>query len=74
MKNQPITTGITRDEFEDTLYNPDLVVVQKDVAGHLEHTQIAYVYENAGDTLPSYGVFRQISEDGTDYWKETYNA
>ncbi|MHC5879495.1 hypothetical protein ACYT69_11270, partial [Streptococcus pyogenes] len=26
MKNQPIITGITRDEFEDTLYNPDLVV------------------------------------------------
>lgn len=74
MKNQPITTGITRDEFEDTLYNPNLIVVQKDVTGHLEHTQIAYVYENVNDKLPIYGVFRQISNDGTEYWKETYNA
>lgn len=63
-----------RDEFEDVLYSNELIVVQKDWADHLSHTQVVYVYEKVGDTLPIYGIFRQISEDGTDYWKEVYNA
>lgn len=72
MKNQPITTASNRDEFEDTLYNPDLVVVQKEHTDHLSHTQIVYVFGDVKDEMPLYGIFRYISEDGTDYWKETY--
>ncbi len=62
------------DEFEDVLFSNELVVVQKDFSDHLSHTQVVYVYEKVGDTLPIYGIFREISEDGTDYWKEIYNA
>lgn len=68
------TTDSNRDEFEDTLFNPNLVVVQKEINGFLNLTQIVYVYANVDDQSPIYGIFREISEEGTDYWKETYNA
>ncbi|HFG0931935.1 TPA: cytochrome C biogenesis protein CcmE [Klebsiella pneumoniae] len=68
------TTGSNRDEFEDVLFNPDLVVVQKDITEFLCYTQIVYVYNKSGDTVPAYAIFREVSENGTDYWKETYEA
>ena len=68
------TLDANLDMFEDVLFSNELVVVQKDFSGHLNHTQVVYVYEKIGDTLPIYGIFREISEDGTDYWKEVYNA
>lgn len=67
-----VTTGSNRDEFEDVLFNPDLVVVQKEMTSHLCCTQVVYVYASVEDQMPLYGIFREISEDGTDYWKETY--
>lgn len=67
-----LTTKSSREEFEDTLYNPDLVVVQKDINGHLSHTDIVYVFADVKDEQPIYGIFREISDEGTDYWKETY--
>lgn len=69
-----VTTNSSHTEFEDTLYNPELVVVQKDFTGHLSHTQVVYVFNDVKDEMPEYAIFREISEDGTDYWKETYNA
>ncbi|XAI86434.1 cef modifier of suppressor tRNAs [Klebsiella phage SAKp28] len=68
------TTSSNRDEFEDVLFNPDLVVVQKDITEFLCYTQIVYVYNKLGDTVPAYAIFREVSENGTDYWKETYEA
>lgn len=63
-----------RDEFEDILFSNELVVVQKDWSDAFSHTQVVYVYANVGDEQPIYGIFREITEDGTDYWKEVYNA
>lgn len=68
------TTASNLDAFEDVLFSNELVVVQKDWSDHLSHTQVVYVYEKVGDTLPIYGIFREITEDGTSYWKEVYNA
>lgn len=58
---------LTKDQFEDVLFNPDLTVVQKEVNGRSEHITYVYVYE--GD-LAVYVVVRRINEKGTDYWKE----
>lgn len=63
------TVKITRGQFEDVLFNPDLVVVQKDVNGHLSHTSYVYVYEN---DKPVYCVVREISDEGIEFWKETW--
>ncbi|ELS1646877.1 cytochrome C biogenesis protein CcmE [Escherichia coli] len=60
------------DEFEDVLFNPDLVVVQKNWTEFLCYTEVVYVYEKLGDEMPIYGIFREITENGTTYWKETY--
>lgn len=68
------TTASNRDAFEDVLFSNELIVVQKDWSDHLSHTQVVYVYEKVSDTLPIYGIFREITEDGTSYWKEVYNA
>lgn len=68
------TMNCTGREFEDTLYNSDLVVVQKDWNDHLSFTQAVYVFANVEDEMPIYGVFREITEDGSSCWKETYNA
>lgn len=67
-----VTTKSSRDEFEDTLYNPNLVVVQKEFSGHLSHTEVVYVFADVKDDVPEYAIFRDISDEGTDYWKETY--
>lgn len=64
----------TREEFEDVLFNPDLVVVQKEHSDARSHLTSVYVYENEGDKNPIYGVFREISSIGPDFWKETYNV
>lgn len=69
-----ITANSNRDEFEDVLFSPDLIVVQKEFTELYTHTQVVYVYNKHGDTIPAYGIFREISEHGTDYWKETYEA
>lgn len=69
-----LTSNSSREAFEDVQFSNELVVVQKDWSDHLSHTQVVYVYEKVGDTLPIYGIFREITEDGTDYWKEVYNA
>lgn len=69
-----ITVNSTREEFEDTLFNPDLVVVQKEHTDAYTHLTSVYVYENVGDKNPIYAVFREISDLGPDFWKETYNA
>ncbi|QQG32319.1 modifier of suppressor tRNAs [Citrobacter phage CkP1] len=58
---------LTQQQFEDILFNPDLVVVQKDVSSHLEHTTYAYVYEGK---LPIYVAVRHITDKGVSYWKE----
>lgn len=68
-----VTTTSTREAFEDVLYNPDLVVVQKDCSDHLSHTQVAYVFNDVKDQEPAYAMFREVSEHGTDYWKEVYS-
>ena len=67
------TLDSNRDEFEDVQFNPGLVVVQKDIGGHLSCMQVVYVYKKVGDTMPIFAIFREISENGTDYWKEVYN-
>ena len=36
------------------------------------YTEVVYVYEKLGDEMPIYGIFREITENGTTYWKETY--
>ena len=58
---------LTKDQFEDILFNPDLTVVQKDIESHLEHLTYAYVYEG---NLAVYVAVRHITEKGTTYWKE----
>ncbi|YP_010247033.1 cef modifier of supressor tRNAs [Escherichia phage HX01] len=67
-----VTTDSNIDEFEDVLFNPDLVVVQKSWTEFLCYTEVVYVYEKLGDEMPIYGIFREITENGTTYWKETY--
>lgn len=74
MKRTVTTLESCQGEFEDVLFSNDLVVVQKDWADAFSHTQVVYVYANVGDEQPIYGIFREISEDGTDYWKEVYNV
>jgi hypothetical protein len=74
MKTKAVLTHSSNiDEFYDVLLSNELVVAQKDWADHLSHTQVVYVYKNVGDTLPIYGIFREISDKGTEYWKEVYN-
>ncbi|QPI13831.1 modifier of suppressor tRNAs [Serratia phage 4S] len=68
-----VATTSTREAFEDVLYNPELVVVQKDWSDHLSHTQVAYVFANVNDKEPIYAMFREVTEHGTDYWKEVYS-
>ncbi|UJJ21996.1 cef-like modifier of suppressor tRNAs [Erwinia phage Virsaitis27] len=72
MNLKNVTTDSNRDEFEDVLFSNELVVVQKDWSGHLSHTQVVYVFAEVEDEMPIYGIFREITEDGTSYWKETY--
>lgn len=67
-----VTTDSNIDEFYDVLLSNELVVVQKDWADHLSHTQVVYVFADVADEMPIYGIFREITEDGTSYWKETY--
>jgi hypothetical protein len=69
-----ITSHSNRDEFEDVLFNPDLVVVQKDYTDSLSHLTSVYVYANQGDKNPISGFFREITGEGTDFWKEEYEA
>ena len=69
-----VTVNSTREEFEDVLFNPDLVVVQKEHSGARSQLTSVYVYANEGDKNPIYGVFREISSIGPDFWKETYNV
>lgn len=69
-----VTVNSTREEFEDVLFNPDLIVVQKEHSDTFSHLSSVYVYENQGDENPIYAVFREITAEGTDFWKETYNA
>lgn len=68
-----IIQNSTREEFEDTLFNPDLVVVQKEHTDSRSHLTSVYVYANEGDKNPIYGVFREITNQGPDFWKETYH-
>lgn len=67
-----IVQNCTNDEFEDVLFEPNLVVVQKEHTSKFTHLTSVYVYEKVGDKQPIYGVFREITEDGTTYWKEIY--
>ena len=69
-----ITSHSTRDEFEDVLFNPDLVIVQKEHTDSLSHLTSVYVYANQGDKNPISGFFREITAESTNFWKETYNA
>lgn len=68
-----LTSNSNRDAFESVLFANDLIVVQKDWNDHLSHTQVVYVYNELGDELPKSAIFREITEDGTDYWKEEYS-
>lgn len=59
---------ITQDQFEDVLYNPSLVVVQKEhTFGKEEHWTWVYVYEAVGDEFPSETYVRVITAAGTTY-------
>ena len=69
-----VTRNSGFEEFEDTLFNPSLVVVQKEHSDAFSHLTSVYVYENQGDKNPIYAVFREITAEGIDYWKETYNV
>lgn len=66
------TIEINKDLFEDVLYNPNLVVVQKEFSGHLSRTRGAYVYNVVEDKEPVYAVFCEITHEGVEYWKEEY--
>lgn len=67
-----VTVDSNINEFEDVLFNPDLVVVQKEHTSKLTHLSSVYVYEAEGDKNPIYAVFREITAEGTEFWKETY--
>ncbi|ARW57434.1 modifier of suppressor tRNAs [Serratia phage X20] len=72
MNLKNVTTDSNRDEFEDVLFSNELVVVQKEWSDFISHTQVVYVFAEVEDEMPIYGIFREITEDGTSYWKETY--
>lgn len=67
-----ITVNSNREEFEDVLFNPGLVVVQKEHQDTFSHLTSVYVYDNVDDKNPICAVFREITAEGADYWKETY--
>ena len=46
--------------------------MQKEDTIKFTHLTSVYVYEKVGNKQPIYGVFREITEDGTTYWKEIY--
>ncbi|UPW39384.1 modifier of suppressor tRNAs [Escherichia phage vB_EcoM_ESCO47] len=60
-------TLLTQDQFEDILFDPELVVVQKEITSGLEHHSYVYVYEN---DKPVMVAVRHITGEGTTYWKE----
>lgn len=68
-----VTTSLTAEEFWETAES-DKVIVKKNINEFLCTTDIIYVYADKDAELPSYALFREESEDGTDFWKETYNV
>ena len=65
------TINITKDDFENGLFNPTLVVVQKEHSGLGYHLTVLHVYDKVGQDgkiVESY--FREITNCGTEYWKE----
>ena len=68
-----VTTSLTAEEFWETAES-DKVIVKKNINEFLCTTDIIYVYAYEGAELPSYALFREESEDGTDFWKETYRV
>ncbi|AHY24971.1 cef modifier of supressor tRNAs [Pectobacterium bacteriophage PM2] len=62
---------ITLEEFEDTLFDPNLIVVQKEVPEKECHTTCVYVIEN---DVTIYSVDRVITSDGVTFWKEIFDV
>lgn len=68
MKNEKVEIEITAEEFENVLFNPDLIVVQKEKTfGKEEHWTWLYVFANHSDTLPIRTFARVIDINGTSY-------
>ena len=62
------TVKITAEAFEDVLFNPDLIVVQKEKTfGKEEHWTWLYVFANHGDIAPVRTFARVITVDGPEY-------
>ncbi|UIW11309.1 MAG: modifier of suppressor tRNAs [Enterobacter phage ENC9] len=69
-----LTSNSSREAFEDVQFNPDLVVVQKEHQDKYSHLTSLYVYNDVKDEQPVYAMFREITAEGSDFWKEVYNA
>lgn len=67
-----LTSNSSREAFEDVQFNPGLVVVEKEHQDNYSHLTSLYVFETVEDKQPIYAMFREITAEGTDFWKEEY--
>ncbi|WJZ27890.1 modifier of supressor tRNAs [Serratia phage 92A1] len=64
-------TTITKEQFEDVMFNPDLVVVQKVHSSNQYHVTVLYVYDKVSpEGKITEAHFREVSSVGTEYWME----
>lgn len=66
------SVDLSKDEFEDILYNPSLIVVQKETTSDGFHLTSVYVYDSAESKKASYAAYREITADGVCYYKVQY--
>lgn len=63
---------ITQDQFEDVLYNPSLVVVQKEhTFGKDVHLTTLHVFEDEFSEMPVRTLTREITAVGVTFEEET---
>lgn len=62
---------VSKEEFEDVQFDPTLVVVQKEHTYNLLHVTVLYVFETETSKEELYSMVREITENGTVFFKHT---